>query len=134
MKRTYQGGCHCGAVRFEVSADLKRETLVKCNCSICSAKGFLHLIVEPERFRLLGGEEAITEYRFGTMQAIHKFCARCGIHPFYTPRSHPEHVDVNVTCLDRFEDLKELWIEPFDGRNWEDQIGALKQKVNAQEE
>src|SRR2546423_298912 len=38
-----QGGCHCGRVRFRVTADLDRVT--ECNCSMCAKKGFLHLIV-----------------------------------------------------------------------------------------
>jgi len=44
------GGCHCGRVRFRVTADLSRVT--ECNCSICTKKGFLHLIVAPEQFEL----------------------------------------------------------------------------------
>src|SRR6266571_8929663 len=43
VKRSYEGGCHCGCVRFRVTADLSRVT--ECNCSICGKKGFLHLIV-----------------------------------------------------------------------------------------
>src|ERR1700728_4361908 len=46
--QTYEGGCHCGRVRFRVTADLSRVT--ECNCSICTKKGFLHLIVAPDDF------------------------------------------------------------------------------------
>ena len=45
------GGCHCGAVRFEVLAPDEIEAK-ECNCSICRKSGYLHLIVEQERFRL----------------------------------------------------------------------------------
>lgn len=45
-EQSYQGGCHCGRVRFRVTASLDRMT--HCNCSICAKKGFLHLIV-PRR-------------------------------------------------------------------------------------
>ena len=31
---TYSGGCHCGAVRFEATADLAK--VISCNCSICT--------------------------------------------------------------------------------------------------
>ena len=47
---TYSGGCHCGAVRFRVFVD--KHQAFDCNCSICQKKGFLHLIVTPERFTL----------------------------------------------------------------------------------
>ena len=48
------GGCHCGAVRFEVLAPDEIEAK-ECNCSICRKSGYLHLIVEKERFRLVEG-------------------------------------------------------------------------------
>ena len=116
MERTWQGGCHCGAVRFEVTADISE--VVDCNCSVCTKKGFLHLIVEPEKFRLLKGADALVTYRFNTGTARHTFCGTCGIHAFYTPRSHPDKVDVNVRCIEGI-DLAVLKIVPFDGQNWE---------------
>jgi hypothetical protein len=78
--QTFEGGCHCRRVRFRVTADLSRVT--DCNCSICSKKGFLHLIVPPEQFELLSGQDALTTYRFNTGTAKHAFCSTCGIHPF----------------------------------------------------
>jgi hypothetical protein len=103
-------------VRFRVTADLSRVTA--CNCSICAKKGFLHLIVAPESFELMGGADALTTYRFNTGTARHTFCATCGIHPFYVPRSDPDKIDVNVRCLDGV-DLATLKVHPFAGRNWE---------------
>ena len=85
-------------MRFRVTADLSRVT--ECNCSICTKKGFLHLIVAPENFELLSGKDELTTYRFNTGTAQHTFCATCGIHPFYVPRSDPDKIDVNVRCLD----------------------------------
>jgi hypothetical protein len=116
---TYEGGCHCGRVRFRVTADLSNTTV--CNCSMCNKKGFVHLIVEPSQFELLSGEGDIRSYKFNTGIADHKFCGHCGIHSFYTPRSDPNKVDVNVRCLDGV-DLANLIPQTFDGRNWEDAI------------
>jgi len=96
---THRGACHCGAVAFEVDAPAVAEAL-DCNCSICRKTGFLHLIVPRSRFRLLRGEEALTDYRFGTGVAVHRFCRHCGVKGFYIPRSHPNGIDVNVRCLD----------------------------------
>ena len=116
----YAGGCHCGAVRFEVEAP--EHILVQdCNCSLCAMTGFLHLIVPKSRFRLVKGEENITTYTFNTGIAKHTFCRTCGIKSFYVPRSNPDGIDVNVRCLD--QPPKEMTIEPFDGRDWE-QHGA----------
>jgi ribosomal protein S18 acetylase RimI-like enzyme len=120
---TYEGSCHCGRVRFRVTAPLTR--IVRCNCSICTKKGFLHLIVPPDRFELLAGEDDLTEYRFNTGLARHRFCRRCGIHPFYVPRSDPDKIDVNVRCLDDAGvDVERLPVDAFDGANWEQAIGT----------
>lgn len=112
----HRGSCHCGRVRFQVRAAL--TGLTDCNCSVCTKKGFVHLIVPADRFELLSGAEDITTYRFNTGVARHQFCRHCGVHPFYVPRSDPDKVDVNARCLEGV-DLTELTVTPFDGRNWE---------------
>jgi hypothetical protein len=119
MLKTYEGGCHCGRVRFRVSGDFAR--VVECNCSLCGMKGFLHLIVPPAQFECLTGRDALTTYQFGTKTAQHTFCKTCGVHPFYVPRSDPDKIDVNVRCLDDFDSLP-IDPKPFDGRNWDSAI------------
>jgi hypothetical protein len=121
--KTMQGGCHCGRVRFKVTADLDRVTV--CNCSICSKKGFLHLIVPPEQFELLSGKDNLITYTFNTGVAKHTFCKTCGIHAFYVPRSDPDKIDVNARCIDGI-DLAALSLHYFDGKNWKQ---AMSQKV-----
>jgi hypothetical protein len=116
MLRTYEGGCHCGAVRFRVTGDLDKVTY--CNCSMCTKKGILHFIVSPEQFELVSGADALSTYRFNTGVARHTFCKTCGIHPFYVPRSDPDKIDVNARCLDGV-DVTALKVNTFDGRNWE---------------
>jgi hypothetical protein len=80
--------------------------------------GYLHLIVERSRFRLLQGEDSLTTYRFNTGAAQHRFCKVCGIKSFYVPRSHPDGVSVNVRCLDPGT-VTAMEAKPFDGSNWE---------------
>jgi hypothetical protein len=123
----HSGGCHCGRVRFEVSAP-SRLSVSECNCSICSKSGYLHLIVPKSRLRLLQGEEFLTTYTFNTHVAKHFFCSVCGVKSFYVPRSHPDGYSVNARCLDDGT-VETLIIEPFNGREWESQYpqgrGAL---------
>ena len=114
--KTMEGGCHCGRVRFRVTADL--ESVTECNCSMCTKKGILHLIVPPERFDLTSGKDDLTTYEFNTRTAKHTFCKACGIHPFYVPRSDPDKIDVNARCLDGV-DIAALKPKSFDGRHWE---------------
>ena len=116
MARTMEGGCHCGRVRFRITADLDHVTI--CNCSICTKKGIWHLIVPPAQFELLRGKDELSTYTFNTGTAKHTFCKVCGIHPFYVPRSDPDKIDVNARCLDDFDKLT-ITPKRFDGRNWE---------------
>ncbi len=112
-----EGGCHCRAVRFEAEVPEAVEIL-DCNCSICSATGFRHLIVPHEDFTLLSGDGALTGYRFGTGTAEHLFCRICGVKSFYQPRSHPSAWSVNFNALDDPGALR-ISVRAFDGRNWE---------------
>jgi hypothetical protein len=117
----YEGGCHCGNVRFKVR--IRSAAAIECNCSICLKKGFINLITAQEDFVLLRGEENLATYRFNTQTAEHRFCTTCGIHPFSRPRSHPGSYDVNARCLDTGFDF--LAVTPFDGQNWEDNVASI---------
>jgi len=119
----FEGGCHCGRVRFRVRTHSLRA--LDCNCSICTKKGFLHLIVAKDAFEIVSGEDALTTYRFNTGVAKHTFCRLCGVHPFYTPRSHPDGVDVNVHCLDGDAPARFV-VEPFDGSRWEENVDRIR--------
>ena len=117
------GGCHCGAVRFEVALPLRIEALA-CNCSICARTGFLHVIVPESRFRLIQGADRLTTYTFNTHTARHLFCRVCGVKSFYRPRSNPDGWSINAHCLDDIVAL-EVTVTTFDGRDWETHAGAL---------
>src|SRR5262249_10494913 len=117
----YRGGCHCGAVAFEVEGELSEVN--ECNCSICLRKAYLHWIVPQQTFRLLTGEESLGVYTFNTGVARHFFCIRCGVAPYYVPRSNPDKIDVNARCLDGV-DLSGLRIRKFEGRDWGQAMSA----------
>jgi hypothetical protein len=121
----YQGSCHCGAITFEVEAPDHVE-VENCNCSICAMTGFLHLIVPQRNFRLITGETNLTTYTFNTGVAKHTFCKTCGIKPFYTPRSNPDGIDVNLRCLT--PQPKNVRIVNFDGQNWEANAQSVTHK------
>ena len=120
---THRGGCHCRRVRFEADAPARLQAL-DCNCSICRMTGFLHLILPAARFRLLAGDDALAEYRFGTGTARHLFCRHCGIKAFYVPRSHPDGWSVDVRCLDPGT-VEAVEIVPFDDADRESATAAI---------
>lgn len=124
MQTRYQGSCHCGAVRFEVAADIDHMRI--CDCSICRMRGALNFRVPEGALRLLTPLEALTVYRWGSMTGADYFCPICGILPFRRP-SQPtdreraagaQHFDgwvINLRCLDGL-DLNVLPVEQIEGR------------------
>ena len=126
MLTTHSGGCHCGAVRFEV--DLPDAFEVEdCNCSICAMSGNTHVIVPASRFRLMRGADRLTEYTFNTGVAKHLFCRTCGIKSYYVPRSNPDGFAVTWRCIDDWEAL-DVTVNAFDGRHWEQHAASLAHK------
>jgi hypothetical protein len=99
--QTYRGSCHCGAVRFEIETDFPELTI--CDCSICRKKNALMVQVHESRFRLLAGEDYLSEYQFHTRTARHFFCKVCGIYPFHRKRVTPDKLGINVFCLEGFD-------------------------------
>src|SRR5262249_52609001 len=116
--KTYTGGCHCGKVRFELKAE-ELTSAMACNCSICSKLGWLLTAVPGDRFTLLSGEDALSDYQFHRKNIHHVFCTACGVRSFSrgkSPKSGNYMFAVNVRCLDDV-DVSKLEIKSFDGKS-----------------
>ena len=112
----YTGGCHCGNVKFEV--ELTIDSLMSCNCSICSKKGHLLSFTDEKNFKLVKGNDSLTDYQFGKKSIHHYFCKTCGIAPFGRGLK-PDGTQmraVNARCLDNI-DLKKFPIVEYDGKS-----------------
>ena len=73
------GGCLCGAVRYEVDGEL--TTVVNCHCGICrrlSGTAFsAFAFIDPDGFRWVSGEEQLSRYE-SSPGASRIFCKACG--------------------------------------------------------
>lgn len=113
--RKYEGSCHCGKVRFEVTTDL--SNVISCNCSICSRAGYLLAFVPDSQFSLLSGDGEQADYQFNEKKIHHLFCKTCGVRSFghgTGPDGAPMYA-VNVRTLDGV-DLDALQVQKVDGR------------------
>lgn len=113
----YEGGCQCGAVRYEVSVDL--ENTITCNCSRCQRMGFVLAFSPQDSFQLKSGDEDLTEYVFNKKAIRHLFCSTCGVESFaygQMPDGAPT-VAINVNCLEGV-DPRGLKSQHVDGRSY----------------
>ena len=115
--KKHTGGCHCGAVRFEVEADLTAPML-ECNCSICSKTGARLAFLPEQHFTLLSGRDQLSDYMFAKKHIHHLFCKTCGVRSF-AHGANPEGGEmyaINVRCIDDV-DLDAMTIQKFDGKS-----------------
>jgi len=114
-KKTYQGSCHCKAVRFEAGIDLAEGT-GKCNCTSCWKKRWWSCRAKPEDFKLLSATTTLSNGERGG------FCKQCGVHVYgfvdkadWNPAAY---VSIGVNALDDLDpaELLESPIKYMDGR------------------
>ena len=120
MLKTYRGSCHCGAVRFEADLDLDQPSY-RCNCSICRRTRFWPVVAREQEFRLLAGQDQLTQYLFNTRRNQHWFCRHCGVRPFGIGTETPigRMYGVNLGCLEDVseEELAKVPVVYVDGRH-----------------
>ena len=113
---THTGSCHCGQVKFEVDGDIAGA--LSCNCSMCQRRGSLLWFVPRAQLRVTAGEEALATYTFNKHVIQHRFCAKCGIHPFgegADPKGNAMAA-INIRCLEDI-DLDAIPVQHYDGRS-----------------
>jgi hypothetical protein len=97
---SHQGGCHCGAVRYEVNGEPQHVAL--CHCVDCRKSAGAPMVAwaafAEDEFALLQGE-LTTFNSSGT--AMRSFCPRCGTGIAYRNAEFlPGIVDIQSATLD----------------------------------
>ena len=106
LKLPLKGSCHCGVIQFQVNISLK--DLRRCNCSICSRKGFVMGSAPVDVLTIISGKKYLSTYKWNTNVAEHYFCKICGIITHHKRRSNPSEYGYNIACIEGFE---MSWIE-----------------------
>src|SRR4026207_2321924 len=103
--KRYEGGCHCGAVRFAVDVDLSKG-VSRCNCTVCTKVSGTTTIVKPDAFELVEGEADLSTYAWGGRRGKRYFCKHCGVSCFlrgYLKEVGCDYVSVYVNAFDDME-------------------------------
>ncbi|KAK5079512.1 hypothetical protein LTR70_006504 [Exophiala xenobiotica] len=116
----YEGGCHCGNVRYTVklSPPLDEMPVTQCTCSICHINGQLMVYPLESQIEWHSGKDSMTPYSFGPSRIAHTFCPVCGTSiggKGNDPTFFANNRALNVRTF-RNVDLTNLHIRPVDGR------------------
>ena len=99
MSERREGGCLCGAVRYEVSGE--PVTVALCHCSMCrrssAAPAVAWALFDQGGLRFVSGKPAAYASSPGVERA---FCARCGTPLTFRADFLPGLVDVTVGSMD----------------------------------
>lgn len=115
MPRSINAACHCKTVTFSVILTDGFNTIRRCNCSFCRMRGAVAVSANLKDIKILTGQESLTEYRFGTKEAVHFFCKVCGIYTFHQRRSNPQQYGVNIACLEDCSPFDFTKVPVFEG-------------------
>ena len=78
--RTFQGSCHCGAIRGVLQATKPAAELQvrACQCSFCTRHGAMTVSDPTGRATFDIERAALSPYQFGTRTGTSLICSRCG--------------------------------------------------------
>lgn len=116
-RKTWNGACHCGAVRFQVRLTDEMNTARRCSCSYCAMRGAIAVSANLDDISILGGQDILSTYQFNSGTAKHYFCSRCGIYTHHQRRSNPHQYGINVACLEGVSPFDFAAVPVYDGQN-----------------
>lgn len=63
-------------------------------------RGAVMVKVSEVDLTLLSGQDQLSLYQWNMQIARHFFCRNCGVYVFHNKRAAPDHMGVNVRCLE----------------------------------
>ena len=106
----YEGGCQCGALRYEITA--APLVLYVCHCSECqtqSGSAFgMSLAVPSDTFSMRSGTPKTWTRSSASLHRVAcAFCADCGVRIYHRPERKPDTINVKPGTLD-----DTTWLDP----------------------
>ncbi len=113
------GGCHCGAVRFEVNSE-PLHGLTSCNCSICRRYGALWSHQNLDQVTIHAEEQSTLKYVWGDKALVFHTCRNCGCTTHYMPVDGiGPMMGVNYNLVNDINCLAKFTTRAHDGRGSE---------------
>ena len=93
------GGCHCGAIRYALSAPPQQSMI--CHCKTCrrisGAPVVAWLSVDPATFAITKGKPA---HYASSANVARQFCNQCGAQLTYARTDDASYIDITTATLD----------------------------------
>lgn len=123
-----EGGCRCGAIRYEIGGDAAHHAL--CHCRDCQMGSGAPMVAwsafQAADFRITKGEPVVFNSS-GT--SFRQFCGTCGTPLFFVnEEALPGLVDVQSVTLDEPDAITmQAQIQLAERRKWMEGLDALPQ-------
>lgn len=120
----YEGGCHCGAVRYEAQGEPNHLSICHCtDCRRCAGATGVAWAGFPIANLSLSGDTAVYASSPGVER---RFCLICGTGLFYVNADAPGQVDVQLATLDEPDLLAPTQhVQLADAVGWESGLHLL---------
>lgn len=132
MSNHYQGGCHCGNIRYQLSSALDWQMLAprKCLCSFCVKHNHRYLSDPQAKLKVVIQEpEAAPGYRFGQKFAAFRVCHRCGVMPLVSAEiDGRQYAVININTMDGIENRKHAVAIDHDGESLDVRLQQCRDK------
>lgn len=102
MPLPYEGGCHCGAIRYQCTRD--PESTFYCHCRDCQrttgSPFSMELMINREGFQIQGPMQSYVVTGDSGKPVSRWFCAACGAGVFVECEADPQYIFLKVGSLD----------------------------------
>jgi len=106
-----EGGCLCGAVRYQIAGPL--GDVVHCHCAMCRKSSGAPVVtwisVAAGCFAFTSGEPSVHR---SSSHAERRFCGGCGAQLTFWSERDPQNIDVTLGTLDepeRHPAIRHIW-------------------------
>lgn len=130
--RTFEGSCHCGALRFfyETSVDPRAWPVRACQCSFCRTHGARWTSDRHGSVGFAFAKNALLKYAFGLRTVDFLLCRECGVNiaaEVSTSRcKSAAAINVNALTAALSLGLSEAEIVSFDSESRQERIARRK--------